>query len=182
MGEVPSGSAPGDAEVLYRELLVRLGLGHIACAAYARSLLPSPFNWESYTYTATSGQSWTWDVACARAVTARRSVAERLLVDPADLSAFLTRHSDVDEKHLAHLPSDKLNEPVLLAPVPDGQGHALIDGSHRATARVPAGLRVHAFLLTPVESMLAIEVVPLAMQRIASDLRRQGLLPRQFRR
>jgi len=48
------------------------------------------------------------------------------------------------------------DEPVVLAPVPDGEGHVMIDGSHRATVRIRAGLSVEAFLLTPVESALAV--------------------------
>ena len=170
-----------EAERLYARLLARLGLGNLTCAACARALLPAPFNWESYTYTSTSGQSWTWDIACARALVAGRSAVARLVLEPADLEAWLAGHGHVDELHLGHIPPELRDEPVLLAPVPDGQGHVLIDGSHRATARIRSGLPVHAFLLTHVESALSVEVVPLAMRRIADELRRQGLLPGDLR-
>ena len=70
---------------------------------------------------------------------------------------------------------------LLVAPVPNGQGHVLIDGAHRATVRVRSGLPVHAFLLNSVESALAMEVVPVTMHRIAQELRRQGLLPGDLR-
>jgi hypothetical protein len=139
--------------------------------------MPAPFNWESYTYTATGGRRWTWDVACARALVAGRSRSARLVLESDQVAAWLADHGYVDEAHLAHLPADRFDEPVLLAPVPDGQGHVLVDGAHRATARIRTGLPVHALLLTPVESVLAIEIVPLVMRHIAHELARQGLLP-----
>lgn len=164
-------------DALFRSFLDRLGLGTIDCMACARALLPSPFDWESYTHTATSGQSWTWDIGCARALTRQRSQAERLLISHTELSEILVKQCRIDEQHLHHIPREKLDEPILLAPVPDGRGHAVIDGSHRATLRVRAGRDVDAVLLTPGESAMAIEVVPLAMHRIALELERQGLLP-----
>ena len=86
----------------------------------------------------------------------------------------------VDEQHLHHIPLEKLDQPILLAPVPDGQGYAVIDVSHRATVRVRAGREVLAVLLSPAESTMAIEVVPLAMHRIALEPKRQALLPPEF--
>ena len=166
---------------MYTRLLARLGLGHVSCAACARALLPAPFNWESYTYTATNGRSWTWDVASARAVVARRSTTERLTMEPNDVQAWLTGHAQVNEAHLAHIPLERVDEPVLLAEVPDGRGHVMIDGSHRATIRTRSGLAVDGFLLTPIESTLTIGTVPLAMQRIAAELHRQRLLPDKLR-
>jgi hypothetical protein len=155
----PASDAELDARLqrLYQRLLVRLGLGDVTCAACARALMPPPFNWESYTYTTTGGRRWTWDVACARALVAGRSASERLELESGEVAAWLAGHGHVDEVHLAHLPADRLDEPVLLAPVPDGQRHVLVDGAHRATARIRTGPPVHAFLLTPVESVLAIE-------------------------
>ena len=175
-------AADQQAERLYARLLARLGLGHVTCAACSRALLPPPFNWESYTHTATSGQSWTWDVVCARALVAGRSRSEQLVLDPADIAAWLAGHGQVDEGHLQHIPPDLLDEPVLLAPVPDGEGHVLIDGAHRATVRIRAGLSVNACLLSVVESALAIDVVPLSMHRVAQELRRQGLMPGDVQR
>ena len=175
---LPPASSDDDAERLFRALLKKVGLGHVTCVACARALLPAPFNWESFTYTATTGQTWTWDIDTARAFSRDRSASHLVVLDPADLSDILRKQCRVDEAHLAHIPGEKLDEPLLLAPVPDGQGHALIDGSHRATLRLRAGLVVQAVLLTPVESMLAIEVAPLAMRLIADELRRQCLLPR----
>jgi hypothetical protein len=70
-----------------------------------------------------------------------------VLLQPHDLVAWLEHHSQVDEAHLVHIPADRLQEPVLLAPVPDGQGHVMVDGSHRATVRVRAGLTVQATCL-----------------------------------
>ena len=145
--------------------------------ACARALLPSPFDWESYTYTSTSGQSWTWDIGCARALSRRRPQPERILIDHVELAEILVKQCRVDEQHMQHIPLEKLDEPILLAPVPDRQGYAVIDGSHRATVRVRAGRDVHAVLLTPGESAIAIEVAPLAMHRIALELQRQALLP-----
>jgi hypothetical protein len=158
---------------MYR-LLARLGLGQVTCMACARALLPWPFNWESYTYTANGGQSWTWDIACARALTARHAASERMVLDRTELAAWLTGHGHVDEGHLAHIPADRLDEAVMVAPVPDGQGHVLIDGAHRATVRIRSGLPVHGFLLTPVESSVAIDVAPLAIRRIGAGACRSG--------
>jgi hypothetical protein len=165
------------AERLYRRFLVRLGIGELTCAACARALMPPPFNWESYTYTVTGGRRWTWDVACGRALVAGRPASERLMLEPGEVAAWLANHGQVDETHLTHLPNNRLGQPVLLAPVPDGQGQVLIDGAHRATVRARTGLPVEALLLTPVESALAIEVVPLVIRHIAQELARQGLLP-----
>jgi hypothetical protein len=165
-------------EALFRSLLDKLGLGEVDCMACARALLPWPFDWESYTYMATSGQSWTWDIGCARALTRRRSQAEQVFIEHTQFAQILDKQCRVDEQHLHHIPLKKLDEPILLAPVPDGQGYAVIDGSHRATVRVRAGRDVHAVLLTPGESAIAIEVAPLAMHRIALELQRQALLPR----
>jgi len=171
-----------EAHTMYREMLVRLGLGDVACEACARALLPAPLNWESYTFTTVSGRSWTWDVECARALVAGRAPAQRLALGPEDVQAWLSNHGQVKEEHLAHIPMDRIDEAVLLAATPDGQGHVMIDGSHRATIRIRAGLTVEGVLLSSVESMLAIEVVPLAMQRVAMEVRRRGLLPGDFRR
>ena len=148
--------------------------------ACARALLPWPFDWESYTYTATSGQSWTWDIDCARALTRVRSQADHVLIDHTELSEVLQKQCRVDEQHLHHIPIEKLDEPILLAPVPDGQGYAVIDGSHRAMVSDRANRDILAVLLTPAESMMAIEVAPLAMHRSAFELQRQGLLPRDL--
>lgn len=180
----PSSGSPVEQEVdrLYARLLARLGQGDVTCAACARALLPAPFNWDSYTYTATTGESWTWDIVCARALVARHSRSQRLVLEAADVETWISGHGHVDEQHLTHIPVDRLGEPVLLAPVPDGQGHVMIDGSYRATARIRDGLTVEALLLTPIESALAVGVVPLAMHRIAEELRRRGLLPNDLRR
>jgi hypothetical protein len=102
---------------------------------------------------------------------------DRVLIDHGELSEILVKHCRVDEQHLHHIPLEKLDEAILLAPVPDGRGYAVIDGSHRATLRVRSGRDVDAVLLTPGESAMAIEVVPLAMHRIALELQRQALLP-----
>ena len=165
-----------EAERLYGRLLDRLGLGDVQCSPCARALLPEPFNWESYTFTATGGQSWTWDIRCARALASRGPAARRLTLSPDEVHVWLQSHGHVDEQHLGHIPLDRLSEPALLAPVPEGRGHVMIDGSHRATIRMRAGMLVDAYLLTPIENALAIGTAPLPMQRIASELRRQRLL------
>ena len=170
------------ADAVFRSFLAKLGLGAVDCMACARALLPSPFDWESYTYAATSGQSWTWDIGRARALTRQRSQADRVVIGPAELSEILVKQCLVDEQHLHHIPQVKLDKPILLAPVPDGRGYAVIDGSHRATLRVRAGRDIDALLLTPGESAMAIEVVPLAMHRIALELQRQAILPPEFLR
>jgi len=165
-----------DGEGHYRALLDRLGLGDVTCSACARALLPPPLNWESYTFTATNGRNWTWDIQCARALVAARVVTEPLLLEQSDVQEWLANHGLVNVGHLAHIPADRIDEPVLLAALPAGQGQVMIDGSHRATIRVRSGRAVEALLLTPVESALAIDVVPLAMQRVALELRRRRLL------
>jgi hypothetical protein len=165
-----------EAERLYARLLERLGVGDIKCPPCARVLLPEPFNWESYTFTATGGQSWTWDIRCARALVSRGPAARRLPLSPEGVHIWLQSHGHVDERHLGHIPLDRLSEPVLLAPVPDGRGHVMIDGSHRATIRMRAGIPVDGYLLTDIENALAIGTVPLAMPRVADELRRQQLL------
>jgi len=109
------------AERLFRLLLKKVGLSHVSCLACARALLPAPFNWESFTYTAATGQSWTWDIDCARGFSRDRALSDRLLLEPVDLAAVLKKQNSVDEDHLQHIPADKLEEPVLLAPVPDGR-------------------------------------------------------------
>ena len=58
----------------------------------------------------------------------------------------------------------------------------MIDGSHRATIRMRAGMPVDGYLLTAIENALAIGTAPLAMQRIASELRRQRLRDDEIRR
>ena len=177
MADAQSSWIDDRTDLLFRSFLDKLGLRAVDCMACARALLPSPFDWESYTYTATSGQSWTWDIGCARALTRQRSHGDHVRINHIELSDILVKHSRVDEQHLHHIPLEKLDEAILLAPVPDGRGYAVIDGSHRATLRVRSGRDVDAVLLTPGESAMAIEVVPLAMHRIALELQRQALLP-----
>jgi hypothetical protein len=166
------------AELLYGQILAQLGVSGVSCTACARALLPAPFNWESYTYTISASQSWTWDVTFARAVVTRRvSRTGTHELDSAQLARFLERHGHILEDHLAHIPSALLDEPVLVAPLPDGRGHVLIDGSHRATRRVRTGQPVRGLILTPVESALAQDVVPTAMRRVYDALRRRGFIP-----
>jgi hypothetical protein len=134
-------SADEDADRLYHEFLEQFGLDSVGCQACARALLPAPFNLESYTFTARGGASWTWDVAFARSLVCTRDPrSDPVLLEPHDLASWLEHHSQVDEAHLVHIPADRLLEPVLLAPVPDGQGQVMVDGSHRASVRVRAGL------------------------------------------
>src|SRR5579864_4554650 len=152
MADAQSSGLDVRTDTLFRSLLDKLGLGGIDCMACARTLLPSPFDWESYTYTTTRGQSWTWDIGCARVLSRRRPHPERILIEHMELAELLVKQCRVDEQHMHHIPLEKLDEPILLAPVPDGQGYAVIDGSHRATLRVRAGHDVHAVLLTPGES------------------------------
>ena len=78
---------------------------------------------------------------------------------------------------MGHIPAERLDEPILLAPAPDGQGQVMIDGTHRATARISAGLPILAYLLTPEESAQAIAIVPLVMHTVQQALRARGLLP-----
>lgn len=81
-----------------------------------------------------------------------------MVLEPDDVETWIVGHGHIDEQHLSHIPAHQMDEPVLLAPVPDGEGHVMIDGSHRATVRIRAGLSVEAFLLTPIESALAVGV------------------------
>ena len=103
MGDAHPLATTDDAERLLRLLLRKVGLKHVSCLACARALLPSPFNWESFTYTATTAQSWTWDIDCARAFSRDRPASDRLLLDPTALSEVLTRQCRVDEQHLHHV-------------------------------------------------------------------------------
>src|SRR5207248_9869961 len=80
---------PTDA--LFRSFLEKVGLSAVDCMPCARALLPWPFDWESYTYTAISGQSWTWDIGSARAFTRGRSQADQVLIDRAELSQILQK-------------------------------------------------------------------------------------------
>jgi len=177
MADVPPAGSLDPASALFRSFLKKVGLDTVDCMPCARALLPSPFNWESYTYTVAGGQSWTWDIGCARALSRHRSTADRVLINRMELSEVLKKQCRVDEQHLQHIPLEKLDEPILLGPIPDGQGYAVIDGSHRATVRVRAGHDVYAVVLTPAESLLSVEVAPLAMHRIALELQRRGLVP-----
>ena len=81
-----------------------------------------------------------------------------------------------NEEHLAQTTADRIDEAILLAAVPVGQRHVMTDGSHRATIRLRSDRAVEGLLITQVESVPAIEVVPLAMQRVATELRRRRLL------
>jgi hypothetical protein len=176
-------AADEDADRLYHEFLKWFGLDSVGCQACARALLPAPFNLESYTFTARGGASWTWDVAFARSLVSTRDPrSEPVLLEAHDLASWLEHCSQVDEAHLAHIPADWIQEPVLLAPVPDGQGQVMVDGSHRAAVRVRAGLPVHAHLLTEGESELAISVVPLTIRSVYRALRASDLLPNVDRR
>ena len=100
-----------EAERLYSRVLERLGLGNVQCPPCARALLPEPFNWESYTFTATGGQSWTWDIRCARALASRGPAARRLTLSPDEVHIWLQSHGHVDERHIGHIPLDRLSEP-----------------------------------------------------------------------
>jgi hypothetical protein len=163
----PTGSGDEDRRVLrmYMALLRHFGLENVTCMPCTRALLPAPFNLESYTYTALGGPSWTWDVGSARAlIAARRPPARSELIDPREVSAWLEHHGRVDQAHLAHIPPSRLEEPILVAPAPDGRGQVLIDGSHRATVRVANGLPLEAYLLTDEESALATAHVPVTMR------------------
>jgi hypothetical protein len=163
---------------LYRGFLQHFGLEPFKCAACARAMLPAPFNLESYRYTAGDGRTWTWDVGYARwLVHVRQPATSPDLVRAHDLQDWLDHHTHLDLMHLEHIPAVYLQEPLLLAPAPDGYGQVLIDGSHRAAARIRAHLPVHAFMLTETESALAIAAVPFTMQAVHQALRERGLLP-----
>ena len=178
MPEVGRNDLDVRAQHLYQEFLNRLGLQNVACDSCARALMPAPFNLESYSYSARNGQTWTWDVECARGLIARRRPAARpIRLTSDDLAEWLERHREVDRNHLAHIPADRLEEPVLLAPAPDGQGQVLIDGSHRAALRIQTELPVDAYMLTDTESALAIAITPLTMYAVHQALQERGLLP-----
>ena len=169
-----------DARVddLYRGFLRHFGLEHVECEACARARLPTPFNLESYTYTARDGRTWTWDVGYARSlVQMRQPLCSPHLVGAHDLQDWLDHHAQLNLMHLEHIPTVYVQEPVLIAPAPDGYGQILIDGSHRAAVCIRAQLPVRAFMLNETESALAVAVVPFTMQSVHQALRDQGLLP-----
>src|SRR5262252_8068252 len=112
MADAQSAWIADHADALFRSFLGKFGLRAVDCMACARALLPSPFDWESYTYTATSGQRWTWDIGCARALTRQRSQVDRVLIDHGELSEILVKHCRVDDQHLHHIPLEKLDEAI----------------------------------------------------------------------
>lgn len=67
----------------------------------------------------------------------------------------------VNEKHLTHIPEEKLSEPVILIPFriwsrrdkKDAVSHVLIDGSHRAVRLCREGKPVMAYVLTEKEAL-----------------------------
>lgn len=67
----------------------------------------------------------------------------------------------INEDHLSHIPKDKLNEPVIIAPFRvwsrreknDVMSHILIDGSHRAIRLYRSGRPVYAYMLTEQEAV-----------------------------
>jgi hypothetical protein len=163
---------------LYRGFLQHYGLERFECEACARVMLPAPFNLESYTYTARGGRTWTWDVGYARwLVQVRQPATSPQLVRAHELHDWLDHHTQLDLRHLEHIPPAHVREPVLRAPAPDGYGQVLIDGSHRAAARIRAHLPVHGFMLTETESALAVAATPFTMRAVHQALREQGLLP-----
>jgi hypothetical protein len=88
---------------LYRIFLQQFGLDVDVCDRCARSRLPSPFNLESYTYTATGGPTWTWDVGFARALVGRRRpAAQSQTLDRSELKLWLEHHAQIDEAHVEH--------------------------------------------------------------------------------
>jgi hypothetical protein len=177
MSELGENERREGVDGVYRAFLRHFGLDRVNCAACVRARLPSPFNLESYSYTARGGPTWTWDVGFAHDLVARRQPYGRVeRLEPEELAGWLQHHGHVDEQHLAHIPPEQLADPVLLAPVPDAQGQVLIDGAHRAAARIRAGLPVCAYLLTDEESAMAIAIVPLTMELVREALRARGLL------
>lgn len=67
----------------------------------------------------------------------------------------------VSEEHMAHIPADKVSEPLLIVPLRiysrkeknDIKSHILIDGNHRATRLYREGKQVTAYLLTEKEAV-----------------------------
>lgn len=168
-----------DTPRLYRIFLQQFGLGADVCERCARSRLPAPFNLESYTYTATGGPTWTWDVGFARAlVQSRRPTALPVTLDGVEVKLWLEHHAQIDEAHVQHVPDARLEEPVLLAPAPDGGGQVLVDGSHRAAALIRAGRDVTGYMLAEAESEMAVAIVPLTMRTVYRALLKTRVLPR----
>ena len=56
---------------------------------------------------------------------------------------WLKSHCHVDDQHLCHIPLHRVEEPVLLAPVPNGQGYVMIDGKPVTAAQNPSANGAH---------------------------------------
>jgi len=68
----------------------------------------------------------------------------------------------VNEEHLAHIPTEKLEEPILLAPLlcSGDRSMLLIDGTHRATILARQGKDVPCVVLTDAESLACMDIGP----------------------
>lgn len=113
-----------------------------------------------------------WDVAQARQIIERdgniaqmipRTFFEKigLAIEPLDWEkGFNPLDYHANDEHLAHIPADKILEPVIFAPMYVGDmktdtqvHHVMIDGTHRATVLFRGGSSdVAAFVLTVEQS------------------------------
>ena len=137
---------------------------------------PSPdHNGEWYHFLA-----WNFDAQKARTlITPDREVFEltekslralMLPLDPpegwkvgADGKRYMTMNcgAGINEKHLAHIPEDKLDEPCIILPFRswskreknDIATHIMIDGSHRAVRLFREGKKVTTYVLTEQEAV-----------------------------
>jgi len=145
---------------------------------------PNGKNYEHYSFFA-----YEWDVKKAREITAGRQPDRMatpdeirkygLQVDPPRkdengatyISLFYT-----NDEHLAHIPEEKLREPILFAPIIVGgtTSYVLIDGSHRAVRLAREGKNVPAIVLTPQESLDSF----ILRKFTPADRRRMKLFPK----
>jgi hypothetical protein len=166
------------ASELFRKFVRRFGIDEQSCDRCARSRLPAPFNLESYSYTARNGPTWTWDVEFARGLIRERvPTSHPVRLATSELLVRLDGHAQLDAEHIQHIPPACLEEPVLVAPAPDGRGQVLIDGCHRASALIRANRDVTAYLVSETESAMAIAVVPQTIRRVYQALVELGVVP-----
>jgi len=144
---------------------------------------PNGTKYEHYSFLG----GYEWDVLKAREITAGRKADRQvtpdelrkygLQIDPPKVGPNGERYISMmfhSDEHLAHIPEEKLAEPIIFAPiiVGDSTSYILIDGNHRAVRLAREGKVVPAIILTPQESFDCF-----VMKFTPKDRRRMKLFP-----
>ncbi|GEM_PF-2990388 len=109
-----------------------------------------------YSYGATAGITYHWDIAKAKAIIARDQLAP--ITFDSDLGWQLLIGHDATLAHVDHVPATALTAPIILAEaLPNAQfrSHALIDGTHRLLRLLRDGGEIRAFVLDRPRSWAA---------------------------